>query len=224
MTHPRKLAALALFLLILAFVWGNRQAQEAARLQIINAKFLDAVRVNDVPAAARFLDAGADPNARRDYYLPLTQRLSLVLRHPEMRRILFDSGYGRPRLSPGPLWHARVFHHRSMVALLLARGANPNVSFYGVPPLLDIIRQGDTVMLQTFLDGGANVNVCDAQKGTTALMSAASRGRMRDVRLLLDRGASVNLTDKAGKTALTLAQENKRAEAVKLLTAAGGTH
>lgn len=223
MTKRLTLAILALVLTIFACVWIGRQTQTSARQQTLDSHLISAVHRNDLSAATRLLDAGANPNARMEDFLTPVRRLSLAWRDPQTNGYLLNPR-ASPRFAPALLWEARVFHKNTMAALLISRGANPNVSAAGVPPLIDIVLQNDTPMLKTFLSGGANVNACDTQKGMTALMSAASRGRTRDVKLLLDRGASVHLKDKAGKTALTLAQENKRAEAVKLLTAAGGTH
>lgn len=224
MTKRLTAAILALsltFAAFAAFLWLGRQMQASARQQELNFRLISAVRFNDVPAVARLLDAGANPNTREENRLTFIQRLLMTLREPRQGRARRSSDFRFPSSGPNALWLAYVSRHNDIAALLLKHGANPNTAFLGVPPLLDIVAQGDTALLQIFLDGGANVNICDAQKGMTALMSAASRGRTRDVKLLLARGANVHLKNKAGKTALMLARENKRADVVQLFTAGG---
>ena len=51
----------------------------------------------------------------------------------------------------------------------------------------------------------------------TPLMSAASSGQMDILRLLLDRGASINDTNPNGDTALSLARRSKQAAAIEML-------
>lgn len=224
MTKRLTLAILALVLTIFACVWIGRQMQTSAHQQTLDSRLISAVRANDLSAAARLLDIGANPNAREGNRLTFIQRLLMTLR---ARRFGYEQPASDFRFSssnPEALWFAYIARQNDMAALLLKHGANPNIAFVGVPPLLDIVAQKNTPMLKTFLDSGAKANVTDAQKGMTALMSAARRGQTRDMRLLLDSGANVNVKNKAGKTALTLAEENKRADAVKLLRAAGGTH
>jgi Ankyrin repeats (3 copies) len=56
--------------------------------------------------------------------------------------------------------------------------------------------------------------------GGTALMLAAANGHMETVKLLLDRGADLNVRDNEGKTALVWAREKGHTEIVQLIEAA----
>src|SRR5580765_2431281 len=58
-----------------------------------------------------------------------------------------------------------------------------------------VLRSGDVSKLHAALDQGASANARDAQ-GNTPLMLAAIHGGVESLRLLLDRGAEVNATNK----------------------------
>ncbi|CAG7695983.1 unnamed protein product [Allacma fusca] len=60
-----------------------------------------------------------------------------------------------------------------------------------------------------------DVNIKAAQHGQTALMLAASHGRLDTVRLLLEAGADINIQDEDGSTALMCASEHGHGEIVK---------
>ena len=66
------------------------------------------------------------------------------------------------------------------------------------------------------LAGGA-VNAAEAEQGFTPLMLAARRGNAECVQLLLDAGADPAPTNQQGKSALEIAQVNKRAAVVEAL-------
>jgi len=52
-------------------------------------------------------------------------------------------------------------------------------------------------------------------------MEAASKGRLETVKILLDKGADVNLKSTTGATALAFAQLRGNAQVVELLKAKG---
>src|SRR5262249_27738654 len=61
------------------------------------------------------------------------------------------------------------------------------------------------------------------KNGSTALMSAAMRGWLKLVKLLLEKGAKVNEKDNTHATALTYALGSKQKETVEFLKSAGAT-
>ena len=64
-------------------------------------------------------------------------------------------------------------------------------------------REGDAHAVTAWLDGGGSVDAhCAEYDGATLLMDAADGGQEAMVRMLLQRGASVNLQDSDGFTAL----------------------
>ena len=66
------------------------------------------------------------------------------------------------------------------------------------------------------IERGAEVNVA-SRIGLTPLMMAASGGRIKIVKFLLDRGADVTAMDNKGRTARDIAVERKRVDVQKLL-------
>lgn len=65
----------------------------------------------------------------------------------------------------------------------------------------DAARQGNTEMLQEFIQAGYNLNIQD-EKGYTALILAAYHGHPEAVNQLLKAGANACVQDKTGNTAL----------------------
>jgi ankyrin repeat protein len=69
--------------------------------------------------------------------------------------------------------------------------------------------EGDTQVVTAWLDEGGGVDArCAEQGSTTLLMAAASGGHEAMVRMLLQRGAGVNLQSPGGRTALMGAAAN----------------
>lgn len=70
------------------------------------------------------------------------------------------------------------------------------------------VRARDMMAITAFLDAGINPNAKDAgDEGRTALISAAARGDLEVVNLLVQGGADVNVKDDTGYTALLHAIE-----------------
>ena len=67
-------------------------------------------------------------------------------------------------------------------------------------PLLLLAETGHVRSISERIQAGADVNVRDVS-GMTPLMRAATQQRAEVIRLLLLKGANVNLTDQAGHTA-----------------------
>jgi ankyrin repeat protein len=80
----------------------------------------------------------------------------------------------------------------------------------------------DVNRVRASLDQGANVNAKDKyNSGYTALMSAAMNGLTDVAKVLLDKGADVNIKDNYGGTALEYAALYGYADIVKLLLEKG---
>jgi uncharacterized protein len=78
-------------------------------------------------------------------------------------------------------------------------------------------RARDMMAITAFLDGGINPNAQSESDGRTALISAAARGDLEVVNLLIARGADVNVKDKQGYTALSHAIEARYDEVALVL-------
>ena len=77
---------------------------------------------------------------------------------------------------------------------------------------------GDAQSVTAWLDEGGGVDArCAEREGVTLLIMAAAGGQEAMVRMLLQRGASVNLRDSIGITALMHAAVNGHATIVQVL-------
>jgi ankyrin repeat protein len=82
--------------------------------------------------------------------------------------------------------------------------------------LLEAVKAGDVAAVRAALDSGINPDVGDIYSGF-ALSYAAGAGNLEIMRLLLDRGATVNITTDEGYTPLMEATVNQQTVAVQLL-------
>ena len=92
----------------------------------------------------------------------------------------------------------------------LALGADANArDENGVPILFLAAGNVDSDLLRSLLERGANVNALVPPHGYTALMAAVAPANPTNVRLLLDKGAKVNIRSSrasGSRTALTMVQ------------------
>lgn len=154
------------------------------------------------PLARLALDHGADADAATTggncFYTPLLWAVEGG--NEDVLRLLLDRGaavnLGVPRFTA---LHLAIENERdAMAELLLARGANVELrEDIGLTPLL-MARCERIVRL--LLDHGADADA-QGKDGTTALHRAAMwPGKEAVVKLLLERGASVAITDNSGMT------------------------
>jgi ankyrin repeat protein len=129
---------------------------------------------------------------------------------------------------------------------VIRRGANVNTkNFKGYTPLMTIIDspilKNMVEIINELIDNGANVNatltttieeynkserkvIIRYNVGTSPLMMASTRSNISNqevVKVLLEKGATVDWTDSMGITALMKAAETNNTEIVKLLVKAG---
>ncbi len=100
---------------------------------------------------------------------------------------------------------ARQYYH-SAAQLLLDAKADCNVANdEGATPLSSAAGKGNEAGMELLLKRpGIELNTA-SQKGETALHRAAEAGHTKCVKLLLEKGAKVEISDKHGKTALSVA-------------------
>ena len=86
--------------------------------------------------------------------------------------------------------------------------------------LLEAASAGNTDMVRSFLENGANIEIKN-DVGATPLIFASAKGQKEVVALLLDKGANVNAKTTTGITPLMAAASGGYPEIVKLLLAKG---
>ena len=108
--------------------------------------------------------------------------------------------------------------HQPMVELLVENGANPNLQdMHGWTPLMRATEKGDVALTRYLLQiETVNVNA-QSELGTTALHVAAAQGQAEIAQLLLEHAADRDLRDKAGNTALRLAEQGQHQHITFLL-------
>ena len=147
----------------LAWSWWSRGP--GAYRRALGSALCDAAGSHDLDLARRFLDEGADANATSGWP---------------------DACYAATR----PLYAAVESGDLAMVNLLLDRGANPRTAGHdGMEPLHWAV--GSPAMVRLLLDRGARAGAPDI-RGETPLHYAAAGGDPETVKLLLERGVSVN--------------------------------
>ncbi|WP_265025522.1 ankyrin repeat domain-containing protein [Wolbachia endosymbiont (group A) of Bibio marci] len=105
-----------------------------------------------------------------------------------------------------PLHQAAAYGRKEAVEVLLNNGANVNaVDEHHSTPLHRAAENGHKEVVEALLKvNGIDVNAQDKYEGTP-LHFAAKMGHAEIVKDLLDKGASVNITDRNGKTPFKLA-------------------
>ncbi|CAN0435619.1 unnamed protein product, partial [Pylaiella littoralis] len=88
-------------------------------------------------------------------------------------------------------------------------------------PLMQASEGGHLAIVQTLLAAGADFNLRDNNSGYSSLDNAVADGYLDVFKAILARGADVNVQDNLGYTALHLAAQNDRVDAVDTLIGAG---
>ncbi|MGO9201563.1 MAG: ankyrin repeat domain-containing protein [Limisphaerales bacterium] len=100
---------------------------------------------------------------------------------------------------------------KEAVRLFMAAGIDVNgTAGDGLTALMVAAMKGNTELVKTLLDRGANPNAAMASgtlKGNTALMLAATQGRVEAASLLLGKGADFKAKDDKGLTAVDYAMD-----------------
>ena len=163
-----------------------------------NAIF-QAIRAGDLTAVKTLLESGADLRAR-DESGDTPLMAAALNTDVAVLELLLKAGAdvnATNQAGATPLLRAATFEDK--VRLLVAKGADVKVrSHTGNTTLILAARQaGNSPTVKYLLDQGVDPNAMNLF-GATALMSAAAAADIDSVRLLLDRGANVNLRPDPG--------------------------
>ena len=186
---------------------------------------LTATRYGNASAMILLLAAGAersDIETRRNL---LTA--SLFSTNPAVRDVLRDAGIVPSSADDltGPVLDWNRGDHRTLAGLLTL-GVNPMevtpLFTVRLPSFFMAARDGDVEAVRAFVGAGAEPST-RGMRGWTALMlaAAARRPNVAMLQYLLDRGADVNATDDAGRTALDWALTRGETDVSALLRKAG---
>lgn len=80
---------------------------------------------------------------------------------------------------------------------------------------------GQKSKVKKLIDNGVNVNVHSPNSHRTPLHLAASKGKMEMVKILVENGANLEITNSDGKTPLYSAIESSRTDIIKYLKSKG---
>jgi ankyrin repeat protein len=168
-----------------------------------DADFMAAAERGDRIAVSRFLDGGADVNARA---VDGTTALHWAARADSLATVtlLLDAGadaQAADRYGITPLYLAAENGNAHVIAALLDAGADPNaVAPIGETALMTATRTGKPEALTLLLERGADVEARDPEFAQTALMLAVREGHAEAVQLLLAHGAAVDARTRVGPT------------------------
>lgn len=105
------------------------------------------------------------------------------------------------------------------VEKLLAKNANPNAQNTNKDTALSLAILTKHIAIATKLIPVTDLKLAD-KNGNTPLHQAAYLGLDEIVKLLIEKGADLNATNNAGKTALQLAEKRNKTSTVEILTQA----
>lgn len=145
----------------------------------------------------------------------------------DVLQVLLDAGAdihtssyaGKPRENGySPLLLAVDARNEEAVRVLVTAGADIDVQTTErkCTALMMAAKMESWDIVSVLVDGGANVNLCDAKK-TTPLMEAASAGELEIVRKLIDSGADLRLRDTQRRTAWVWAKHKGYGKEFELL-------
>jgi ankyrin repeat protein len=195
--------------------------------------YFDAIRQNDTTAIKAFFDAGINPNAVNDTKVPA---LSYAIQNCELKTVkaLIEKCDLNLKDNNGnmPLHLALKSKKFEMFEALLEKGADVNsVGKAGSQDnqsvlYLAVIRD-EADLIKRLLDKGANPNLLDSGGASPLNEVCAVSGNLEVAKMLIEKGADVNVKEPKDANALIYAIRNdnltseNRVELVKMLLAKG---
>jgi len=169
---------------------------------------------HDAEKVKLLIGHGADVRAKaKSGYTALMVATTYLGTSPSVRLLLEHGAEARPGkgvvFEASPLLLAAMAGDRDSIALLLAKGADPNrkmdfIGMFPFSPLFTAVGFGDPAIIQALLQGGADIHERD-NDGMTALHWAVVAHHPEAVKALLAAGADVNAVDHFGYTPLLYA-------------------
>jgi uncharacterized protein len=211
------------FMSLTAGVMAGANAQSSAPTTLI-----DAAARGDLPQVRRLLDTGA-PIEQRDARGRTPVLAATAGNHVEVARLLISRGAdvnAQDNQRDSAFLLAGASGYTGIVRATLAAGADlKSINRYGGAALIPACHHGHVDTVRLLLTTPIDVDHVN-NLGWTALLEAVILGDggpryVEIVRMLIARGASVNLADKQGVTPLTHARERAQGRVVEVLQGAG---
>ena len=205
-------------------IWGTEDIETLKLFlpvaDISKSAVWTACQRNDPAILRLLLEGGADPNSKHMHENEAAMSYCSEKGYVNLMEILYEfgadvnqasqSGWLRRRTNKSPLQTAVSYNQQAAVHFLINRGADVNYHDHNDwTPLLNAIAAPDAneYTVRMLIAAGAQVNAATEQFNTTPLISAASRGLVDIVRLLLNNSALVDAQNIEGTSALYLASE-----------------
>jgi ankyrin repeat protein len=190
-------------------------------------RLVQAALRGDRPEVERLLRAGADVNQRdargRNAVLAATQG-----GHTEIARLLIERGAdvnAQDDIQDSAFLLAGASGHTEIVRLALPSADFKRTNRYGGTALIPACHHGHVETVRVLLRSGIDIDHVN-RLGWTALLEAVILGdggpaHTEIVRLLIERGAKLNLADRDGVTPLQHTERRGQAQIARMLRAAG---
>lgn len=179
-----------------------------------NAKLIQAAANGNLTDVDIALTNGADINAKDTTNSGVTALyLASQNGHTDVVRLLLEKG--------ADVDVKRITNVATALEGNNGTGPTDSVSTLHLLKLLDDIKVGNTKAIEYLIEKGEDVNIKNPTDGVTALWIASQNGYSEIVRLLLEKGAKVNIKTNDGTTALMIAAKNDHTNVIKLLVEKG---
>lgn len=170
----------------------------------LNRRLFKAVKKRNILLTKSLLDEGADPNSEGTFFqAPSLLYQAAVDGSIDITKSLLAAGakvnFAHPNFGTA-LFAACQKGVPELVSVLLDAGADPNIAcerlvMNGLTPLTEACGRGHYAIAKMLVAAGANVNHRIEPIGHTLLHSAAIRGNLRIVQLLMAHGADPSALD-----------------------------